>query len=390
VPAEILILGGGVGGTLTANLLAAELSEAEARIRIVDATGRHQYQPGWLDLALGQADSRWLSRDLRGLLHDRVELLIDNAMAMNHDRQTVYLERQGPVGYDHAVVATGARIDLDAVPGLDEGTHNFYSLDGAQRLREALRGFRGGTLLLGVAGMPYKCPTAPLEFAFLAEEYLRKRGVRDRTTIKFLSPVNRALPLEGASELITPLLEGRGIELHTLVNVEGVDGADRTVTSLEGESFPYDLAVLVPPHAGSRLAAESGVADAGGWLPTDPSTLEVRGAGNLFALGDATDLPISKSGSTAHHEAPVIAHQIASRVRAHAPDPNLANYQGQALCFLEVGGRKATALRFDYEGVSPTPQPSARWWATKWLLNRVYWYTVPVGRGLSLSPLLFR
>ena len=377
--AEIVVLGGGVGGTLTANLLAKKLG-GKARIRVVDATGRHVYQPGWLYLALDQADSRWLSKDLRRLLRDDVELLVDRAEAIDAATRSVRLEHFGPLHYDYLVIATGAVLDKAAVPGLELGAADFYSSVGAQRLRETLRTFEGGDLLVGVAGMPYKCPPAPVEFALLVEEYLRKRGVRHRTNIKFLSPLNRAFTIESASRLVAPIFEERGIELHTFVNVEEVDPDKKELTSLEGETFSYDLAVLVPPHTGARLVVDSGLAEGGGWLPTDPQTLRVGDLDDVFALGDATNLPISKSGSTAHFEAPVIVSQIAAAVEGREPNPVKSRYNGKVTCFLEVGNRKATMLVFDYENPPKPRKPSIVYHAAKWAFNRAYWMTVPKGR----------
>ncbi len=379
VPADVVILGGGVGGTLTANLLAKRLGRDRVRVRLVDATGLHVYQPGFLYVALGQAKTCRLARDTRSLLHRDVDLIIDRAVKLDPGGRQVILETEEPIRYDYLVVATGARLDRDAVPGL-HATHDFYSLTGAERLREALRTFRGGTLLVGVAGIPYKCPPAPVEFTLMLEEYLRKRKLRDQTTIKFLSPLNRAFTIESASKMVEPIFEQRGIELHTFVNVESVDAERKQLTSLEGETFDFDLAVLVPPHKGAEVIAESGMAGPGGWLPTDPKTLEVKGQNHVFAVGDASDLPISKSGSTAHFEAPVVVEQITADLEGRAPDPVKSKYRGKVMCFVHTGGRKGTVLIFDYDHPPKPPRPSVIWHAAKWLFNRVYWLTVPKGR----------
>ena len=133
-----------------------------------------------------------------------------------------------------------------------EGAHDFYSLDGALRLREALRAFRGGRILVGVAGIPYKCPPAPVEFVLLLEEYLRRGGSATGARSTLLSPLNRAFTVESASKLVQPIMERRGIGLQTFFNVESVDPDAGTVESLEGEKAEYDLLVLVPPHRGQR------------------------------------------------------------------------------------------------------------------------------------------
>lgn len=379
--AEIVVLGGGVGGSRVANMLARELKDDDARIRLVDATGLHLYQPGFLYLAFGQANGGWLARDLRSLLRRDVDLLVDEAVRIDPDERVVHLEREGPIRYDHLVLGTGARLDHEAVPGLREGAHGFYSLRDAERLREALRTFQGGTILVGVAGMPYKCPPAPVEFVLLLEEYLRKRGVRERTTIKFLSPLNRVFTIESASEMVAPMFEQKGIQLETFVNVEEVDPDKQVLRSLEGEEYEYDLAVLVPPHRGAKVVEESGLGDAGGWLPVDRHSLRVEGLEDVYAIGDCTNLPISKSGSTAHYESHSIVEQIAAKVEGRAPEPKKARYDGQVMCFFEMGDKKATILRFDYEHPPGPPKPSVLWHLGKWAFNRAYWFFVPRGIG---------
>jgi sulfide:quinone oxidoreductase len=382
MPARIVVLGGGVGGTLAANLLARQLGR-DAHVTVVDPAGMHVYQPGFLYAALGKANGRWLARDERTLLRDDVELAVEAATLVEPDRGRVQLGHGGSLAWDYLVLATGARLVPDQVPGLVEGAHEFYSLEGALRLREALRRFPGGRVLVGVAGIPYKCPPAPVEFALMLEAYLRKRGVRGRSQVTLLSPLNRAFTIESASKLVEPMMQRRGIGLETFFNVETVDPAAATVSSLEGDKAAYDLLVLVPPHAGQAVIEASGLGDAGGWVPTDRATLQHREHERIFALGDATDLPISKSGSTAHFEAPVVASRIASLVRGTAPR---TGYGGQVMCFLETGDGRATALRFDYEHPPVPPAPSRRWHATKWAFNRLYWATVPSGRVPERRP----
>jgi sulfide:quinone oxidoreductase len=376
VPARIVVLGGGVGGTLTANLLDRDLGH-DVHVTVVDPSGMHEYQPGFLYVALGQANGRWLTRDERGLLRRGVDLAVDAATGIDPSAGVVRLEHGSTLPYDYLVLATGARLLPESVPGMVEGAHHFYSLEGALRLREAVRAFRGGRILVGVAGIPYKCPPAPVEYVLLLEEHLRRRGLRGRSEVTLLSPLSRAFTVEPASKLVQPIMERRGIGLQTFFNVETVDPGAQMVESLEGEKAEYDLLVLVPPHRGQQVVEDSGLGDAGGWIPTDRRTLQVEGHERVFALGDATNLPISKSGSTAHFEAPVIASRISSMVRGTAPR---TNYGGRVMCFLETGGRKATALRFDYEHPPVPPAPSALWHSAKWMFNRLYWVTVPQGR----------
>ena len=382
MPARVVVVGGGVGGTLVANLLDKELGH-DVDVTVVDPSGMHHYQPGYLYVALGEASGHWLSRDERTLLRKGVKLAIEEATNVDPAAQTVALKRGGTLPFDYLVVATGARLMYDSVPGLAEAAYGFYALEDAERLREALRTFAGGRIAVGIAGIPYKCPPAPIEFTFLVEEYLRKKGIREKSSVDLLSPLNRCFTIESASKLLQPLLDERGVELHTFFNVESVDPSAGTVASLEGEELPYDLLVLVPPHRGAQVVIDSGLGDPGGWLPTDRFTLQVGDHERIFGLGDATNLPISKSGSTAHFEAPVIASRIGSLVRGTAP---AKNYGGRVMCFVETGGGKATSLRFDYEHPPTPPQPNRAWHVAKWLFNRVYWETVPQGRLPERAP----
>ena len=375
MPARVVVLGGGVGGTLAANLLQKELGR-DATVTVVDGTGMHVYQPGFLYVALGQANALWLARDERTLLRKGVELVVDQALRVDPAAQVVELARGGRLPYDYLVMTTGSRLDREAVPGYGD-SHDFYSLEGALRLREELRRFKGGRIVLGVAGIPYKCPPAPVEFVLMLDEHLRKRGLREKSGVTLLSPLNRAFTIESASKLVQPLFDKRGIELKTFFNVEAVDPVARSVSSIEGETADYDLLVLVPPHKGSAVVAASGLGDASGWIPTDRNTLQHKRFERIFALGDATDLPISKSGSTAHFEAPVVASRIASLVRGTAPK---TAYGGRVMCFLETGGGRATSLRFDYAHPPVPPAPSRLWHWAKWAFNRMYWVTVPQGR----------
>lgn len=373
---KIVILGGGVGGTLAANLLVDALGDA-AKVTVVDPTGMHAYQPGFLYVALGQANAHWLARDERTLLHKRVDLVIETAEHVDPEARTVRFASGGSIGYDYLVLATGSRLVPEQIPGFSAGGHEFYSLAGAIRLREELRRFKGGRVLVGVAGIPYKCPPAPVEFTLMLEEQLRDRGLRRRSEVTLLSPLNRAFTVEAASKLVQPIMERRGIKLSTFFNVEAVDPSKGTVSSIEGEEAEYDLLVLVPPHRGQSVIERSGLGDEGGWVPTDRNTLQHKNYERIFAIGDATDLPISKSGSTAHFQAPVVASRIASLVKGTAPK---AVYEGRVMCFLETGGRRATVLRFDYAHPPVPPRPSMIWHTAKWMFNRLYWHTVPQGR----------
>jgi sulfide:quinone oxidoreductase len=387
---HVVVLGGGVGGTLAANLISRKLKRqidlGEIRVTVVDAVGQHVYQPGFMYIAMGNDDPRSLRRPERQLLDERVALVVDEVTAIDEATRTVSLARGERLVYDYLVLATGSRILPGAIEHFEREAHHFYSVEAAARLRTALDAFTGGKVVVGIASMPYKCPPAPLEVALLIEAELRERGLRDRSEVHFCSPIARAFTIESVSEMVTPELERKGIELHTFFNVESIDAQRKMVQSLEGEELPYDLLVLVPPHKGAQVLIDSGLAPApGGWLPTDPATLTVGGRPNVWALGDATDLPLSKAGSTAHFEAPVVAERVAALVQQREPHPKDSLYTGKVMCFFEVGDGKGTLLRFDYEHPPRPPKPSRLWHTGKLIFNKTYYQIVPKGRGGAIE-----
>jgi len=382
---RVLILGGGVGGTIVANLLSRKLrrqiEDEGVEVTVVDQSGNHLYQPGFMYIAFGNEQERNLSRPERSLLDGRVKLIVGEATRVDADARTVTLADGQILEYDELVLATGSRIAPEEVEHFDTEAQHFYTADAARRLRTALDAFSGGSIVIAIAGMPYKCPPAPLEVSFLIEAELRARGLRDKSEVHFCSPIGRAFTIESVSEMATPVLEEKGIELHTFFNVEHIDPERKVVQSLEGEELHYDLLVLVPPHHGAQFLIDSGLAPApGGWLPTDHHTLLVGGRPNVYALGDATDLPLSKAGSTAHFEAPVVAARIAAKLTGKPLDEKHGSYTGRVMCFFEIGDGKGTLLRFDYDHPPKPPKPNRVWHLGKMLFNKTYWHTVPRGR----------
>jgi sulfide:quinone oxidoreductase len=382
---RIVVVGGGVGGTLAANLLSRKLAHridrGEVSLTVVDTVGEHVYQPGFMYIAMGHQRPEGLVRPERGLLDKRIRLEVGEVTRIDEAAQLVELASGERLAYDQLILATGSRIVPELIDGFAEEAHHFYGPEPAQKLRAALDAFRGGKIVIGIAGMPYKCPPAPLEVSFLIESELRDRGLRDKSEVHFCSPIGRAFTIESVSEMATPILEQKGIELHTFFNVETIDRERKVVQSLEGEELAYDLLILVPPHRGAQFLIDSGLAPApGGWLPTDKHTLEVGGHANIHALGDATDLPLSKAGSTAHFEAPIVAERVAAAIEGRQPDVEKGSYTGKVMCFFEVGDGKGTLLQFDYDHPPKPPTPNRLWHLGKLVFNRAYWVTVPKGR----------
>jgi sulfide:quinone oxidoreductase len=283
----------------------------------------------------------------------------------------------------------------EEIEHFDTEAHHFYTAEASLRLRKPLDAFTGGKILIGIAGIPYKCPPAPLEVAFLVESEMRDRGLRDKTEMTFLSPINRAFTIESVSEMATPIFGEKGIQLELLAGVGEIDKERKVVITDAFEEHPYDLLICVPPHKGAQVVIDSGLAPKSGWLPTDRHTLQVKTVvkpapgqadedipryANIYALGDATDLPLSKAGSTAHFEAPIVAERVAAAVQGREPEGKEASYTGKVMCFFEVGDGKGTLLQFDYDHPPKPPKPGKMWHLGKIIFNKTYWHTVPKGR----------
>lgn len=396
MPQRIVIAGGGVGGTIVANIVARALHAEQAEITVIDATGQHAYMPGWLYLPFNGSEGLELSHDERTLLNKRVHLAVGNITRIDSANHEVTMRpapgsnaavnlggtNEARYPFDYLVVGTGARLVPEDLTGLAEATgqwHQFYSLDGALNLRAALHNFEGGRIVLAIGGIPYRCPPAPLEFMFLLEEWLQHRGLRASTELHYLYPLNRVFPIESVAEIATPLLDQRGIKYTTFFNADALDAEHKVIRSLEGEEVPYDLLVMIPPHRGAKVIEDSGLGDAQGWIPTQRDTLEVKDHVGIYALGDATDLPVSKSGSAAHFEAKVVAQRLIAAVRGEQPDPRHAVYDGEVMCFLETGHNQSTQLVFNYEHPPKPPRPSLYYHMEKQLFNRAYYHIVPQG-----------
>jgi len=394
---RVVILGGGVGGTLTANLVArklkARIAKGEAKVTVVDLSGKHTYQPGYMYIAMGHERPERLVRSERSLLDNNVDLVVDLVQKIDVEASRVELASGEALHFDQLVIATGSRIVPETMEGFDQEAHHFYTAAASAKLRKALDAFTGGKILIGIAGIPYKCPPAPLEVAFLIESEMRDRGLREKTEIQFLSPINRAFTIESVSEMATPIFEQKGIDVQLLAGIDSIDAERKVVITDAMEEYSYDLLICIPPHKGAQVVIDSGLAPKSGWVPTDRHSLQVKKAAapgtkdeeierypNIYALGDATDLPLSKAGSTAHFEAPVVAERVAAAVAGRKPSGKHALYSGKVMCFFEVGDGKGTILSFDYDNPPKPPKPNQLWHLGKIVFNKTYWRTVPKGR----------
>jgi sulfide:quinone oxidoreductase len=354
---QIVILGGGTGGTMTANRLRRRFDEDEAEIHVIDRDDRHVYQPGLLFVPFGLADADEIVRRRRRQLRSGITFHETDVESVEVDADRVQLVDGTVLPYDVLVVATGVRLQPEETEGLDgpgwnERAFTFYTLEGAEALRRALENFDGGRLVVNLIDMPIKCPVAPLEFAFLADWHLRERGIRNRTELVYATPLDGAFTKPVASEHLTGLLAEKEIELVTEFNAGEVDGVGGKLSSYDGRELDFDLLVTIPLHGGAAYLERSpGLADALGFVPTDKATLQTTIKPNVFALGDATDLPTSKAGSVTHFEAEVLSENIA---RYFADRELEHGFDGHANCFIETGFHRALLIDFNYE-TEPLP-----------------------------------
>lgn len=353
---HLVILGGGTGGTLGANRLRRELPD-DVQITVVDQDDAHVYQPGLLFVPFGLTHPEDIVRSRRRQLHSGIDYRQDAVDHVDVEGQLVHLADGSTLHYDVLVVATGAVLTPEETPGLDgpgwmDKVFTFYTPEGSAALEGALASFREGRLVVNVVDMPIKCPVAPLEFCFLADWYFRERGVRDAIQLTYATPLDGAFTKPVASARLSDLLEEKGIELVTEFNTGEVDGEGGRLVGYDEREVPFDLAVVVPLHSGADYVGRSpGLGDDLNFVPTDERTLQSKVAPNIFAIGDATNVPASKAGSVTHFEGEVLVENIK---RFLAGDELDAGYDGHANCFIETGFHKALLIDFNYE-TEPLP-----------------------------------
>jgi sulfide:quinone oxidoreductase len=376
--ANIVIVGGGSGGTIAANHLAKhlrnEIHTGKVVVYVVSGSKKHIFQPAYLHVAFKNHDSSEIVRDEEGLLKKEVRLIPEDAEKLDLAKQEVTLKSGKQMRYDYLIIATGSVANPESIPGLKESSLNFHtSPEESRKIWDALQQFDSGHLLIGIGGVPHKCPPSPNEGAFLVDDYFRERGIRDKVKITFVTPYPRPYPAEPMSKVVEPRFKKRGIDLVTFFNLESVDPAKREIYSLEGESLSYDLLIMVPPHRGADVILKSGIGDADGWIPTDKNTMKIRDHENAYAIGDCTDIPVSKTGVTAHLEAMVAADNIISSIRRAE---QLYKYNGRINCPFEMGSGKASFVVGSYNEPVKEIQPSRIRYVMKKMFARLYWRTL--------------
>ncbi|MHB8060176.1 MAG: type III sulfide quinone reductase, selenoprotein subtype [Gaiellaceae bacterium] len=353
---RILILGAGTGGTLIANKLRRRYG-AETSITIVDRDDRHVYQPDLLFVPFGLVAPNSICRPRSKQLRRGIEFRLGEVERVETEKNAVQLKDGEALAYDVLIVASGTEILPEATegltgPGWGETAFTYYTVEGAAALVKAMEGFEGGRLVVNIVDMPIKCPVAPLEFCFLADWWLQKRGLRQKTEIVLATPLDGAFTKPVAARMLDTLLEKKKILVETEFAAGRVDGEARKLVSWDEREIAYDLLVSIPLHGGSPFVERSdGLGDEVGFVPIDQNTLQTKAAANVFALGDATNAPTSKAGAVAHFQAETLVENVDRFLSGKELEKS---FDGHANCFIETGFSKALLLDFNYE-VEPLP-----------------------------------
>ena len=353
---RLLILGGGTAGTMMANKLAPVLEDNEWQITLVDEYETHYYQPGFLFIPFGIYNKNDVIKPKRDFYPSNVEVVMEQVEVIKPKENQIVMKSGKVIGYDLMIIATGSKVHPEETEGLKEGgwyknIFDFYTIEGAVALRNFLKYWEGGKMVLNIIEMPIKCPVAPLEFVFLADWWFTEQGIRDKVDIKYVTPLPGAFTKPIAAKFLGQFLEKKNIQIVPEFSTGRVDSENNKIISWDDQEIDYDLLVTIPTNMGSEVIARSGMGDDLNFIPTDPHTLQSKDYENIFVIGDATDLPSSKAGSVAHFEADVLYENI---LRAVDGRPLKSAFDGHANCFIESGFNKGILIDFNYD-VEPLP-----------------------------------
>jgi sulfide:quinone oxidoreductase len=348
---HLLILGGGTAGTIMANNLRKRLKPADWTMTVVDRSDKHLYQPGFLFLPFGIYKESDIIRETRSLLPSGVEFVQKEVDKITPENHSVTLKDGSELKYDLLIIATGCRTAPEETEGMlgpkwHDNIHDFYTLDGARALHDKLANWQGGRLVIHINEMPIKCPVAPLEFSFLADTFFREKGLRDKVTITYVTPLSGAFTKPKSSKKLGHLLGEKGIELVTDFIAEKIDQDRNALVCFDGREVPYDLLVTIPTNMGDNAIQRSGLGDDLNFMATNKRTLQSLKSPDVFVIGDATNVPASKAGSVAHFESETLADNIMLYI---AGKPLKEEFDGHSNCFIESGNGKALLIDFSYD-----------------------------------------
>ncbi|RYV49509.1 type III sulfide quinone reductase, selenoprotein subtype [Pengzhenrongella frigida] len=348
---RLLVLGAGTAGTMIVNKLRHHLPAAQWSITVVDRDDVHPYQPGYLFVPFGLLAPEQINRSRHAFLADGVDFVIADVDRVDAPASTVTLTDGRVLEYDYLVIASGTTPRPDQTPGMlgDEwqrSIFDFFTFDGAVALSKALQSFTHGRFVVHITDMPIKCPVAPLEFTFLADAWLREQGLRDRVDLVYVTPLPGAFTKPISSERLGSMLDERKITVESDFLVEHIDTENKTLVSYDEREVPFDLLVTIPLNMGADFVARSGLGDELNYVPVDKHTLQSTTYPNLFAVGDASDIPASKAGSVAHFSVEIFVDNFLQLI---AGKPMTRSFDGHANCFIETGNGKGLLIDFNYE-----------------------------------------
>jgi len=379
---HIVVLGAGVGGTMTANMLRRRLDRSEAEISIVDKSTEHAYQPSFYLLPFEYMEPEDQFRDIRGLLGDGIDFVHSAVTGVDADTKTVALE-DGELSYDYLVVALGHRLAPETTPGMLEGweetdsVYPFYHFEAAMQLRDALKDFDGGTFVVSVPDTSIKCGGAPLKMTMLAEDYFRRQGIRDDVEVVMTKGSDAVFGVSPYREKLEEIWADRDIEAKLNFTVDEIDHEAQVIHSVDGDTQEYDLYAPVPPQYGQEALTENSplteadTENDGEYVAVDEHTLQHVEYEDVFALGDGCSTPNAKTAAAARKQ----AHVVLDNLTAHMEGKRqTAKYKGYAACPLLTKKGKAMVAEFDYENSISAPVESRMNWIMDVnILPSFYW-----------------
>jgi sulfide:quinone oxidoreductase len=397
---KLLVLGAGTAGTMVVNKLRPRLDADDWQITVVDANEAHHYQPGYLFIPFGIYSRNDIVKSRRDFVPSGVEFVLGDIDVVEPEANRVKLMDGTILDYDYLVIASGTTPRPDQTPGLDSDAygdtiHDFYTLEGAEALARKLQTWDGGRMAINVIEMPIKCPVAPLEFTFLADWYFHERGMRDAVELVYVTPLPGAFTKPVASKHLGSLLTEKKVMVEEDYFLMEVDSEEQKLVSFDEREVPYDLLVTVPVNMGADYIARSGMGDELNYVPVDKETFLSKKYDNVFAIGDASNIPTSKAGSVAHFAVEVFTENF---LRHIVGLEMTASFDGHANCFIESGFGKGMLIDFNYDteplpGKYPLPgigpfsllkETEMNHWG-KMMFKWVYWNLMMKGLELPLE-----
>jgi len=347
---NLVILGAGTSGTMMANHLVSKLPKKEWKITIVDQYKTHYYQPGFLFLPFDIYSEDQVKKVGKKFIPKGVNYIQKKIEQIFPEENKVELEDE-TLQYDILIVATGCKIAPQETEGMKgENWHktvfDFYTFEGSLALRNKLRDWKGGKMVVHFTEMPIKCPVAPLEFVFLADSYFTKKGMRDKVDLTYVTPLGGAFTKPKATAALSHLMKEKNIKVVTDFNIERVDNEKNQIIDYAETAVDFDLLVTVPTNMGDEVIERSGMGDDLNFVPTHHNTLQSLDHENVFVIGDATNVPASKAGSVAHFASETLTDNILLYIDGK---PLKEEFDGHANCFIETGNNKALLIDFNYK-----------------------------------------